>query len=241
MTTSEIQAALAKAGYLPGAIDGIWGRQTVAAVRAFQKDKGLQVDGIVGPQTMAALAALATTPAGTSASSKAPLVWLAEARSLLGLKEGPGAINNPTILQWADDTGQSSIYRSDDIAWCGLFVAHCIGATLPDEPLPGNPLRARAWEKFGNPIQPTRGAVMVFWRNSLQSGLGHVGFYVGEDGDDQTGAYCILGGNQSNSVSLAWVAKNRLVGARWPRTFPPLLEGPTVLASRTGNLSVNEA
>ncbi|MFM9936853.1 MAG: TIGR02594 family protein [Novosphingobium sp.] len=240
MTIREIQTALAKAGYLPGPIDGAWGRQTAAAVRAFQKDKGLQVDGIAGPQTTAALAAL-SAPAGTVlAPSKPPLVWLAEARHLLGLKEGPGAIDNPKILQWASDLGQS-IYKSDDIPWCGLFVAHCVGSTLPDEPLPANPLGARAWERFGHTIPPTRGAVMVFWRNSRQSGLGHVGFYVGEDGRGDQGAYCILGGNQSDSVSLAWIAKDRLVGARWPSTFSPLLEGPTMLASRTTGLSVNEA
>ena len=36
--------------------DGIFGRQTLAAVRSFQKRAGLAVDGIVGPQTRAALA-----------------------------------------------------------------------------------------------------------------------------------------------------------------------------------------
>ncbi len=236
MTIRDIQTELAKAGYRPGPIDGVWGRQTATALRAFQKDKGLSVDGIAGPQTLAALAAL-SAPAGTvAAPTRPPLVWLAEARHLLGLKEGPGAVDNPKILQWAEDLGQA-MYRSDDIPWCGLFVAHCIAATLPDEPLPANPLGARAWGSFGHSITPTRGSVMVFWRRTPQSGLGHVGFYVGED----AGAYCVLGGNQSDSVSLAWIAKERLVTARWPNTFAPLLEGPTVLASRTAGLSVNEA
>jgi Putative peptidoglycan binding domain len=36
--------------------DGIFGRQTLAAVRSFQERAGLTVDGIVGPQTRAALA-----------------------------------------------------------------------------------------------------------------------------------------------------------------------------------------
>jgi peptidoglycan hydrolase-like protein with peptidoglycan-binding domain len=35
--------------------DGIFGPLTLAAVRAFQQQKGLQVDGIVGPQTFGAL------------------------------------------------------------------------------------------------------------------------------------------------------------------------------------------
>ena len=236
MTIREIQTALAKAGYLPGPIDGVWGRQTATALRAFQKDKGLAVDGIAGPQTTAALAALSAPVGAPPAPVQPPLVWLAEARHLLGLKEGPGAADNPKILQWAANLGQG-MYKSDDIAWCGLFVAHCIGATLPGEPLPANLLRARAWESFGHAITPTRGAIMVFWRKTKQSGFGHVGFYMGED----AGAYCILGGNQSDSVSLAWIAKERFITARWPRTFSPLLEGPTILASRTTGLSVNEA
>jgi len=237
MTIREIQEALAGAGYLPGPIDGAWGRQTAAAVRAFQKDRGLDVDGVVGPQTLAALNAL-SAGVRPAASSRSPLVWLAEANRLLGTMEKPGADNNQTIINWAEGIGEA-MYNADDIPWCGLFVGHCIAATLPQEPLPSEPLRARAWERFGHPIAPTLGSVMVFWRRKPSSGLGHVGFYVGQD--DAKGTYCILGGNQSNSVSFAWIDKARFVGARWPATFTPSLTGPTQIAMDTEVISVNEA
>ncbi|WP_277275530.1 NlpC/P60 family protein [Novosphingobium cyanobacteriorum] len=237
MKIRDIQEALTKAGYLPGPIDGIWGRQTATAVRAFQKDKGLQVDGVVGPQTAAALAAIGQAGAAADPGNL-PLVWLAEASRLINTKEDPATgRSNPIILEWADELGVDRIYTTDDIPWCGLFVAHCIGSTLPAEPLPSGLLAARSWSRFGIPVEPTRGAIMVFYRKSPQSGLGHVGFYLGEDAT----AYCILGGNQSNSVSVTWIAKSRLIGARWPSTFSPPLSGRTQLASRTGDLSINEA
>ncbi len=47
----EIQKALAEAGFYKGAIDGIIGSKTRAAIRSFQEEHGLSVDGLVGPKT----------------------------------------------------------------------------------------------------------------------------------------------------------------------------------------------
>ncbi|RZD16246.1 MAG: peptidoglycan-binding protein [Candidatus Acididesulfobacter guangdongensis] len=38
-----------------GKVDGIIGKNTISAVKVFQKKKGLHVDGIVGPLTLKAL------------------------------------------------------------------------------------------------------------------------------------------------------------------------------------------
>ncbi|MEA2217570.1 MAG: hypothetical protein QOJ35_196 [Solirubrobacteraceae bacterium] len=46
-----LQRRLIDAGYGVDDIDGRFGPQTEAAVRAFQKANGLDVDGIAGPQT----------------------------------------------------------------------------------------------------------------------------------------------------------------------------------------------
>ncbi|MYS26104.1 hypothetical protein GTW38_03955 [Streptomyces sp. SID7804] len=53
----QVQCMLTKRGYSVGraGVDGQFGEDTVAAVRLFQSDKGLDVDGDVGPKTWAAL------------------------------------------------------------------------------------------------------------------------------------------------------------------------------------------
>lgn len=52
---TEAQHHLAAHGYDPGPSDGIFGGQTEAAARAFQRSAGLVPDGIIGPLTWAAL------------------------------------------------------------------------------------------------------------------------------------------------------------------------------------------
>ncbi|MTI49604.1 MAG: LysM peptidoglycan-binding domain-containing protein [Firmicutes bacterium] len=51
----EMQALLAKIGYNPGPIDGVFGAQTQQAVVTFQRDYGLVPDGVIGPNTFRAL------------------------------------------------------------------------------------------------------------------------------------------------------------------------------------------
>ena len=227
----RIQQALQAKGFNPGAIDGIWGRNSIAAVKGFQASKGLKVDGVMGPKTTAALFAEAA-PAARPTSSLLP--WFEEARHLMGTKEVLGGGNNQAILDWA--TNLEIHYRSDDIPWCGLFVAHCVGSTLQEEPLPGNPLGAKQWAKFGAHTQPRLGAIMVFWRESRTSGKGHVGFYAGEDAS----AYQILGGNQSDKVCLTWLGKDRFLEARWPASAASLTSA-ALTKNRHDGLSTNEA
>ena len=230
MDIKGIQQELKKQGFDPGAVDGIWGRRSIAAVKAFQTARGLEVDGVVGPQTMRALFPVAAI----AGAGSAPLVWFEEALALIGTAEQPGPGSNERLIQWAK--GCNIDYKDDDIPWCGLFVAHCVGATLPDELLPSIPLLARSWLRFGQPCDPVRGAVLVFWRGEKNGGSGHVGFYRSQDDE----AFHVLGGNQSNMVNTTRIAKERLLGARWPRTAASI-RGETLLAQGVGTLSHNEA
>lgn len=51
----QIQTKLKQWGYYDGAVDGIFGSQTTAAVKRFQQKNGLTADGVAGPATLAAL------------------------------------------------------------------------------------------------------------------------------------------------------------------------------------------
>ena len=247
MTTLEIQRRLKALGFDPGPVDGVRGRLTIRAIKAFQTANGLVVDGIVGERTRDALDHVdepspPLPPVGPARPAPSPPrgeggglpPWYEEALRLKGIREAAGDADNPTILGWARRLRLA--YRKDSIPWCGLFAGHCIAVALPDEPLPTNPLGARNWQRFGVAAEPTLGAVLVFWRGSRSGAQGHVGFYAGEDAS----AFHVLGGNQSDSVSIARVARSRLLATRWPATAPGPAGG-AIKRVAAGALSTNEA
>jgi uncharacterized protein (TIGR02594 family) len=235
MTMADIQRALRAAGFDPGPIDGIAGPRTRAAIRAFQRAAGLVPDGIAGPRTRAALAAAAERAApAVPAAVPEGIPWLAEAVRHLGQTEAPGAADNPRIMAWARDLGLA--YAADSVPWCGLFVAHCLKAALPAAVLPPNPLGARQWLGFGREVAPQVGAVLVFWRGRRDGWTGHVGFGWAEDATH----FHVLGGNQADAVTITRIARDRLLGARWPLG----LSAPGIVRRSGGGgiaVSVNEA
>lgn len=158
---------------------------------------------------------------------------LVQAIKLFGTKEIVGPQHNPVIIGWAEELGLKKDYNSDEIAWCGLFVAIC--AKRAGKNIVNNPLWARNWAKWGTKVDTAMlGDMLVFSRGSG----GHVGFYVGED----TKAYHVLGGNQGNAVSVVRIDKKRCVGIRrttWSVAQPK--EVIQVFLDAKGNLSTNEA
>lgn len=64
-----IQQSLKDRGLYSGSVDGIYGSQTQAAVKKFQKQQGLTADGIAGPQTLKRLGvSVGSKPAATEAN-----------------------------------------------------------------------------------------------------------------------------------------------------------------------------
>lgn len=152
---------------------------------------------------------LASGTGFTIAQGKFP-AWLSIAYKEIGQKEGPAPQSNPRILEyWKAVYGDDHI-KSDQEPWNSAFVAWSLAQAGIAGTKSG---AARSWLSWGRGIAtPQLGCVVVFWRGSPSSGLGHVGFYVGEDTD----SIVVLGGNQNNSVSLAKFPKSRVLAYRMP-------------------------
>ena len=65
----QIQTKLKRWGYYNGNIDGIFGSQTLEAVKYFQRKNGLTVDGIAGPATLKAMGIYNSSNSSSSSSS----------------------------------------------------------------------------------------------------------------------------------------------------------------------------
>lgn len=65
----QIQTKLKRWGYYSGSVDGIYGSQTLAAVKLFQKKNGLTVDGIAGTKTLQAMGIFSSSNSSSSSSS----------------------------------------------------------------------------------------------------------------------------------------------------------------------------
>jgi len=158
-----------------------------------------------------------------------------EALALLDTAERPGPGDNALIMSWVGELGGGlrRVYTADSVPWCGLFMA-VVAKRAGKTPVP-EPLWALNWGQFGQDAgQPGLGDVLTFIR---PGGGGHVALYIGED----TTAYHVLGGNQSDKVCFTRIAKTRNRAARRPLFMKrPDTVRPFVLVAG-GALSSNEA
>jgi len=155
--------------------------------------------------------------------------WLTEAAKHIGTKEVPGLKHEPKILQWWKAIKRGGI-KTDEVPWCAAFV----GAMLEETGIVSSRYESAAsYLNWGVPLpQAMRGCVVVFTRK----GGGHVGFVMGKDA---AGNLLVLGGNQSDTVSIRAFPLARVAGYRWPEPGPALLASLPVLGA--AELSTSEA
>lgn len=135
--------------------------------------------------------------------------WMDFAWAELAVRERPGVETNPRITRYFKDSGHAEI-TDDETAWCAAFV----GAMLERAKIASTrSLMARSYLSWGEAIpDPVPGAIAVLSRGGDPS-LGHVGFVVAATGD----RIILLGGNQSNAVSVEAYDRDRVVGVRLPK------------------------
>lgn len=228
-TTLAIQSALKAMGYDPGPIDGVMGRLTRLAINKYRAQMGMD-PGAIDTALINALILEAPPPAPITDAEWYRLAW-----RKLGQHESLHKDRLWRFLKF----GGNSVGDPSRIPWCGDFVESCLAVTLPDEALPANPYQARSWARFGIDIKdqgPRLGAVMVFYRGDPDGWQGHVGFYNGESKHH----YSVLGGNQSNRVTVANLNKKRLLAIRWPASFPYAGPAPRQRV-KSGDVSTDEA
>lgn len=74
----QIQTKLKQWGYYNGKVDGIFGSQTLSAVKKFQSKNGLKVDGIVGSQTLSALGISSSSNSKPSSNNNSNLYLISQ-------------------------------------------------------------------------------------------------------------------------------------------------------------------
>lgn len=174
------------------------------------------------------------------------LPWVQIARDMLGTKEIPGPKHNQKIVDmWKsgfEATNQShrlseAPWKSEDTPWCGGFMAHVFQKAGLSKHIPKYFPLARSWGTVGTKLQsPAYGCVVVFTRGNM----GHVGLVVGKDAKNNL---MVLGGNQSNAVTIAAFSRSRVLAYRWlgTQSVPLVSRYSLPLLKHTGGLSANEA
>ncbi len=127
-TIRAVQVRLNQVGCGPIDENGIFNKQTKAAVQLFQarsvdsQGQSLKIDGVVGPLTWATLFGSASLP-GTIGEADSPLVKrsLVIAATQVGVMEHPpGSNRGPQVDEYLKSVGLDP--EDDSYPWCAAFV-----------------------------------------------------------------------------------------------------------------------
>ena len=130
--------------------------------------------------------------------------WMRVARGELGVTEHAGGPND-RIRQYL-----ATVQAPDGANWCAAFAAWCLEQSGYSGPWTG---AARSFQHVGQALDSFKpGCIVVLWRESPDSWMGHVAFGVREGATTLT----LLGGNQGGAVRQSVYSRKRLLGYRWP-------------------------
>ena len=153
--------------------------------------------------------------------------WYTLASNEIGTRE-TGNNSGPAIARYR----QLAQCGADHDPWCAIFVnamfALCEQPSVAGTKSPSSQ-SFRNSNNFVKLAGPALGAVVVFWRGSPDSGLGHVGFYRGESAE----SVYVLGGNDDNMVQIEPITKKQLRGYWWPKSLPPPAVGAIIVPPGT--------
>ena len=161
-----IQTKLKNWGYYDGAVDGIYGSATTAAVKYFQKTNGLTVDGIVGPATLKALG-MPTDGGGSSSVSSSEVDLLARVISAEARGEpysGQVAVGAVILNRVEHPSFPSTI--AGVVYQPGAFT--CMVDGQFNEPVADSAVRAA--QDALNGVDPSGGAIYYFNPTTATSG-----------------------------------------------------------------------
>lgn len=138
------------------------------------------------------------------------------ARAEMGVHEVSGSGSNPRIMEYFRACGSSADWVKDDATpWCGSFMgwlACQVGQGLPPEPL-----RARSWATWGDPLDKFEPGCVVVTTRGKDPAAGHVTLGVEAKGD----TLLCLGGNQGDEVSIVGISKASVIAyRRFPGVSP---------------------
>ena len=125
----------------------------------------------------------------------------------LGTAEIFGDTHNSRIVEYHAATSLRA--TSDEVAWCASFVNWCLKKASIDGT---NSARARSFLTWGVAVSlevAQRGDIVVLSRGTNPL-FGHVGFFAGQEGK----SVLVLGGNQSNNVSISPYPLHRILSIR---------------------------
>lgn len=101
----------------------------------------------------------------------------------------------------------------DDVSWCSSYLCFCFESAGIQST---KSKMAASWASWGYPTAPRQFAVVFFNKKDPDAGgTGHVGICLGISGQE----LYLLGGNQSNKVSIATRKMADAHSWRWP--YPP--------------------